>query len=366
MRIIHLRASNFYGGPERQLHHHARLAASSSFHVIIASFSEQGTPEFIDVIARDGLSTHVFDVANAYDSRAIGRIKKYLRQENIDLLCTHDYRTHVIGWLATRSIRTRWIAFSRGWTRDNLKVRAYHLLDKIIVRAADHIVAVSHGQKKKLQKIWIPTHKISVAHNAISLDAIDNITPLNLRDRHKFDPKDKIIIAAGRFSAEKGQLHLIRAAAQLAAKYPKLKFLLFGDGPDMFQAKSLIETHNLQQTVFCPGFEKQMIAAIKGADIIVNPSLSEGLPNIVLEAMACRKPVIATAVGGVPELISHGDDGLLIRPGNPTELAVAIEEIIENPDRAAAIAENGRRRVKNDFTFEKQFEVITGIYRQFR
>ena len=115
LNILHLRASNFYGGPERQLHFHARQAQGSEFAITIGSFTEGGqTPQFLKVVAEDEIETHLFQVKNAYDPKAVAAVRNFLVNNDIRILCTHDYRTHLIGWLAARRIDTGWVAFSRG------------------------------------------------------------------------------------------------------------------------------------------------------------------------------------------------------------------------------------------------------------
>ena len=117
MKILHLRASNFYGGPERQLHLHAREALGTDCELVIASFNEFGEPpKFLETIAADGIATHSFDVQSAYDPRCVSSVRRYLREHSIDLLCTHEYRSATVGWMAALGTHVRWIAFSRGFT----------------------------------------------------------------------------------------------------------------------------------------------------------------------------------------------------------------------------------------------------------
>lgn len=364
MKILHLRASNFYGGPERQLHFHARLAGRSSFDVTISSFLENGkAPEFVEVIAGDGLSTHVFEVSSAYDRRTVSLVKEYLRSTGTQILCTHDYRTHVVGLLATRRTNTSWLAFSRGYTKDNLKVRLFHALDKGIIRLADHIVAVSEGQKRRLQRLMISGKNISVAYNAISPDAFTSVDPVNLQRKFGLPDDAVMAIAAGRFSREKGQLVLIEAAAAALRRKPQLRFILFGDGPDFEVVKKRITSLGCAETILCPGHEKNLIGCLKGADLLINPSLSEGLPNIVLEGMALQVPVVATAVGGVPEMITDRVSGRLVPAGDAAALADAIVEAVEDVQAGLAWREKALATIHSRFSFEGQFERISAAYR---
>ncbi len=128
-------------------------------------------------------------------------------------------------------------------------------------------------------------------------------------------------ISGGRFSEEKGQVYLVRAAFQALDDQPQLRFVLFGDGPDLEKLRQLITEHRAEDRIVCPGFENNLAAHLKGADLLVNPSLSEGLPNIVLGAMAVGVPVVATDVGGLPEIIESKVNGFLVPAKDVNSLA---------------------------------------------
>lgn len=362
-RILHLRASNFYGGPERQLHMHAALARSSDFELTVSSFTEKGRdPEFIRKIAHDDIQTHSFQVRNPYDPRSVGLVRSYLKENKIDILCTHDYRTQVIGFLATRAIKVKWMAFSRGWTKENLKIRAYNLLDKIILRFADHIAVVSNSQKRKLKRLLIPGKMISVVHNAIDPDKFKDLKRIDLRKRFGLPPGSMICISAGRFSPEKGQVYTVKSAIKAIEQNNMLRFILYGDGIEWAMIKRVIVNSGYDDKILCPGFEKDFMGCLKGADILINSSLSEGLPNIVLEAMSLKIPVVATAVGGVPEMISDGINGYLVPPRDTDSLARKILLMASDNKKAREFAENARERIKSEFTFQNQYQKLTSLY----
>ncbi len=363
-RVIHLRASNFYGGPERQLHLHARLAQNSDFRITVCSFTENGNiPEFIQVIDKDKIPTHTFSVKNAYDFGAVKSVRKYLGDNDIKILCTHDYRTHLIGFLATLGMQTKWLAFSRGWTSENLKIKSFHTLDKIIIRFADRIVAVSQEQKRRLVWLLIPAKKIAVAYNAVDPAYFKQVTAADLRARFSL-PQDSIIcLAGGRFSAEKGQKILVQAAAIALTKNPRLRFLLYGDGPDLPVIRNMIDGLGIGDKVICPGFEKDFLSCLKGSDILVNPSFSEGLPNIVLEAMAFKIPIAATAVGGVPELIEDGVSGFLTPAGDPVKLTEKILKLAEDKMLRNRFGQTGYDIIIEKFSFKRQAELLYDVYK---
>jgi len=364
INVSHLRASNFYGGPERQLHFHARLAQNSDFRITVCSFTEDGNiPEFIQVIDKDIVPTHTFTVKNAYDIAAVKSLKKYLEDNNIKILCTHDYRTHVIGFLATRGIKTKWLAFSRGWTSENIKTKMFHALDKVIIRFADRIIAVSKEQKRKLVWLLVPAEKIAVAYNAIDPDYFSQVERADLRAKFGLPPDSIICLAGGRFSAEKGQKILVKAISIALMKNPALRFLLFGEGPDLAAIRNLVKVLGIDDKVICPGFEKNILGCLRGSDILVNPSLSEGLPNIVLEALAFKVAVVATAVGGVPELIKDGRSGFLVPPKNPGKLAEKILKLAEDKKLRAGFGQAGYDTIIENFSFNRQSEILYAAYR---
>ncbi|MCB2231502.1 glycosyltransferase family 4 protein [bacterium] len=363
MNILHLRASNFYGGPERQLHQHARQALNSDYALTISSFLEEGrSPEFLEQIRADGIDTHIFEIGSAYDPSTVKMVRGYLRENEIDILCTHDYRTHVVGLAATRGLRTAWVAFSRGWTWENFKVKAYHTLDKIVIRFADHIVAVSGAQKQKLVKIMVPGSKISVAYNSIQPELFDDVEKVDLHKRFDFPDNAVIAVSGGRFSPEKGQMDMIEAAHRAIMHDEHLRFVLFGGGPDLAAAMHRIADLKRERYIVCPGHEKNLIGCIKGADMLLNPSLSEGLPNIVLEGMALRVPVIATDVGGVPELIENGVSGVLTPPSDPAALAAAILRMAGDTELQRRIAETALETIRTTFSFERQMADLSRVY----
>ncbi len=363
LSILHLRASNFYGGPERQLHYHAKHAQAENCHVVISSFTENNqSPEFIRRISEDNIPTHTFEVDSAYDRSAIQKIKTYLQENNIDIICTHDYRTHFYGMFATKNIETKWIAFSRGMTKENIKIKLFTFFEKYIIKKADYLVAVSESQKQKLITQGIDENKIKTVHNAIDVSLVDNIKPISLHKQFHLPNDSIVLISGGRFSTEKGQIDFVKAAKIALEQNSKLRFVLFGDGPDLEKINTYIDTNNLNEYIICPGFEKSILSYIQSADILVNPSLSEGLPNIVLESMASETPVIATNVGGLAEIIVSNKSGILVPSQDCAALASAIISLTTDKDMKEKFKLNGRQTIIDSFNFKSQNQKLIKLY----
>ncbi len=361
MTILHLRASNFYGGPERQLYHHARVMASTDLRVIIGSYRENGKrPELLDVAEVGNVDNVLLNVKSAYDLSAIGKMRSVLRGENVDLLCTHDYRSHLLGHLACARSKVKHVCFMRGSTRDDLKVRLYQWLDRLTLGFADHIVTVSEQQRRALR--GFSDERVSVAHNAVSIDELDEIEPVDLKLAFDLPPEALVVVAAGRFSNEKGQRFLIDAAAECIEQDRRFCFILFGDGPQLAELRHAVENSAYGSRIILPGFDKRVLGFLKTADILVNPSLSEGLPNVVLEAMAIGTPVIATSVGGVPEIIENERSGLLVNPGDAAVLSQRIVQLAEDVPLRRQLADSGREVVRRRFSFAQQAKTLIRIY----
>ncbi len=176
------------------------------------------------------------------------------------------------------------------------------------------------------------------------------------------DSDTVLCICGGRFSREKGQMYLVHAAALALKSHPELRFVLFGDGPDMEKIRAAILKADYPEKIICPGFEKNLVACLKGADMLINPSLSEGLPNIVLEAMAVRLPVVATAVGGVPEIVSDGQTGFLVPSRDSEALARVIVETAVDGDSRARVTAAAYEFIAREYTFAGQFRKLTSLY----
>ena len=256
------------------------------------------------------------------------------------------------------------MAFVRGWTGEDWKVRIYDGLDKFIVRFADLIICVSQAKKEELRNLRVSEHKIAVVYNAFDLKNLKLTPGLDIKQIFQI-PKAGIIIAGfGRLSPEKGQIDLVRAAKKVLERSENIYFLLFGDGKQQVPLQDMITRLNIDKNVILAGFVNNPLDYMNQVDLIVNPSLTEGLPNVILEALALRKPVVATAVGGVPEIIQDGVSGHLVRPGNPHDLAEKILFVLDNPSIMAKTAENGYQLLQEKFSLEAQTEKLQNLYRR--
>jgi glycosyltransferase involved in cell wall biosynthesis len=364
VRILHLRASQFHGGPEKQILHHAMTASSSGQEIWVGSFRDGPVrPEFLARAERMGLPTLEIS-SGRFDPRTVLELAQLLRQKDISLLCSHGYKANLVGWAACRLTGCAQIAFARGWTAENWRIKLYERLDRLVLHWTDWVVCVSRLLADELQKnrtgrtppVVIPNAALFPFENlALPVNRLPLRKVLGLRQDRFF------VCAAGRLSPEKGHRYLVQAIPGLVRRIPQLSLLFLGEGRERQSLAEEVKRLGVQKYVVFAGFQKDVRSWIQACDLLVNPSLTEGMPNVVLEAMALGTPVVATNVGGVPDLIEHLESGLLIAPADPKALAAAIHGIFANPAEALRLAQNAQKRLK-EYSPARQSQRLQQLY----
>lgn len=366
MRIMHLTASTFYGGPERQILGLAEEQAPYN-HSIIVSFSEGGRSRELMMEARKvGCEAHslAFDTPKLW--AALKELKGLLREYKPDILCCHGYKADILGLVATRRTGTAAIAISRGWTGENRRVRVYERLDRMALRLFKKVVCVSEGQARKVKKAGVSPSRIVVIANAVrSYRLRRNKEECRERVAGLFSWRPRFIVgAAGRLSPEKGFPVFIEAARGIVAVNQSVGFLIFGEGPGRTTLDHQIDHAGLGEKFVLAGFRRKLEDYLPGLDLLVQSSHTEGMPNVVLEAMATGVPVAATEVGGTPELIQDGITGLLVSPGDAGALKANIEKMLGSESLRQDLSRRALERVSTLFTFEKQAQSYHKLFEE--
>jgi glycosyltransferase involved in cell wall biosynthesis len=370
MNIVHLTASSFFGGPERQMLGLARNMPEG-VRTIFASFSEGGNSKtFLNITRQAGFDSIALSRDTPRFFACIAEITEMLKRSDAHVLLTHGYKANILGRPAARNFGIPVISVSRGWTSENLKVRLYESIDRWHLRYMDHVVAVSQAQANKVAKTGLKTEKLSVIHNAIEPERFLDPDPKYRIKLERFfrSPKDRIIGAAGRLSPEKGFDVLLDAAAKVVAQQPETGFVIFGTGDCKAALQQQITYLGLTGSVILAGFRSDLDRFIPQFDLFVQSSHTEGLPNVVLESCAAGVPVVATAVGGTPEVLVDGESGYLVPPGNAEALCEAILTVTNSHEGMSEMGFAGRQRVLEHFSFQSQvdrylqlFEKVFGL-----
>jgi glycosyltransferase involved in cell wall biosynthesis len=225
------------------------------------------------------------------------------------------------------------------------------------VRFSDRVVAVSHAVGAYLRdERHVPQEKIAVIPYGVDLTRYNPDPNEKLRKELGFSRRDVLVGMVGRLEPDKGHDILIEAASRL--KRRGVHFALAGQGSLEPLLKEQVRSLGLEDQFTLLGFRSDIQEVLKLFDIVTLPSLHEGLPNAILEAMAVGKPVVATDVGGIGEAVVHQETGLLIRPGSVESLEKGLSALIDDASLRKAMGEAGRLRMEEVFSLEKQVQAF--------
>ena len=353
MRVVHLMASPFYGGPERQMLGLARHLPSE-VESIFLSFAERGLAQaFLDEVRRHGYEGKSLHYNTPRYFACVHEVADELCRLQADLLCCSGYKPDLVGWRAARRAGVRVVSVSHGWTSATWKVRCYEKLDKIVLPRLDAVVCVSKAQADKVRCAGVPDAKIAVVQNAVDAEAFVEPSAEKRAEIARWfaQPPRWLIGAAGRFSPEKGFADFVEAAALVVSQRPEAGFTLFGDGPLRAVLEQRIAQRGLQGKFVLAGFRNDLSRLLPNLDVAVMSSYTEGLPVILLEAGAACVPAVATAVGGIPEVLDDGQNGYLVPPGDASALAQRIVALLDHESQRQAMGLAARDRVRNNFSF---------------
>jgi len=239
--------------------------------------------------------------------------------------------------------------------------KKHFFINKFVYRISDSIVVNADSLKEEIGSYNNIESKIKIIHNGIESHLTYKNISINpqVKDLKK---KDKIIIGCvGRFVPEKRYEDVIHACKIIIKKYSNIHFVLVGGRGGISKYRRMVDRNNLNSYITFTGEVNDVLPFIKGFDIFLNASSFEGLPNAILEAMLMGKPIIATRVGGIPELIKDGENGVLINPCHPEEIVNAIEILINNEKMRRKIAQNNLEKIKN-FSVSKMVSQIEKLY----
>jgi succinoglycan biosynthesis protein ExoA len=366
-KILHLRACNFVGGPERQLLRYAERDRHGPWELLFGVYvGPQEGQEFRDAISSRGIEVISLPVEGVIASvRSLARV---LRERQIELVCAHGYKADVVSRLAARLAGVPVACILRGWTKENARVRLYEALDRFFLRFAERIVCLSKSQANRLSSESGLAARIRVVSNAINASVIDPVLKNAARAEllRRFGlPKNCVVIATGgRLSPEKGVEDFLNAAVIIKQAAPNARFLIFGSGPLEQKLQRKVIELELQREVTFGGFDRDLRSLLPGFDLLVNPSHSEEMPNIVLEGMAEAIPVVATAVGGVEEIAGPQNALRLVPPADPLAQAAAVIDLLTYPEKAKALAMAGYDRVIQAYSVAAQADQYRALYEE--
>jgi len=250
-----------------------------------------------------------------------------------------------------------------GWITNTCKQNLVKNINVWAAKYFDHVIVVNALMRDTLMEAGVPAGKITLLHNSIVKENYYRDQPTGyIGQSVGKEIESPVIGTLGRLSREKGHGDFVEAAAIVRAKGYKAHFVIVGDGPEADKIAGMISKNKLWDCMTMAGYLRDPRRVLQDFDLMVLPSLTEGLPNVVLEALMMEVPVISTAVGGVPDIIRDGEEGILIPPGDPGPMATAIIDFLEDPEKHKMMALRGKIIIEDRFDFKVRTRKLEKIY----
>jgi glycosyltransferase involved in cell wall biosynthesis len=367
MRILHLISSVGLFGAERVA---VELSKSlkKTYHCepILGVIRNVYNPheEISEEAVRNDIPYTIFECRSQLDLQLAFSVRKFIRTNRVDIIHCHGYKSNFYGLLASKG-QVPSVTTNHNWLTEHWKLKTYCFLDSLWIRFFDRIVAVSNEVKEEMLKYKIPGKKIRVIDNGISLERFEKRDETRkMKTLLGFEEKTRVIGTVGSLVIEKGHIYLLEAARQILDVVKDLKFLIIGDGPLRKALEEKSEELGLKKDVIFMGQRKDIPELLTAMDIFVLPSIKEGLPVALLEAMAAKRPIVATRVGAIPRVIKSKDIGLLVEPKDISGLRDALASLIDDPERMKLLARGGFGRVSMDFSSDEMCKHYLELYNE--
>ncbi|MGH9541795.1 MAG: glycosyltransferase family 4 protein [Terriglobales bacterium] len=316
-------------------------------------------PQVSALAARHGVMPEALPCRGRWDGQAIRRLRSYLCEEGIEVLHAHGYKARLFAWRAARGLTVRLATTCHGFVHDTLALKIYDRMDRWTLRRFPRVAAVSDDMSRQLREYGISSAALSTIANGVDLDRFRDAQPTL---RAELNPPGPLLGAVGRLSPEKGLDGLLHAAAELAARFPEVRWALVGDGPQRGALEQLTSKLGIADRVIFTGRREDMPGVYASLDALLLPSLDEGLPMVVLEAMAAGRPVLASRVGAIGHVIRDGENGLLAPPGDVEALRGAIERLLAEPGLGARLGAAARATIEDRFSAAQMAAAYLQLY----
>lgn len=303
-------------------------------------------------------------------TKIVSQLVQYVREHNIHILHTHNLRADLIGAivaiisrqviLLSTKCNMSYVPGQRNWLFKNI-------LYWPVMYIPDQLITVSDSLRHQIiSRLRIHPDRVSTIYTGIPLETyFQPDTRIETRKQFGFSSHDVIITYVGRLVESKDLVSLIHAASLILAQQREIHLLIVGDGPLLPNLKAYTKELGIQPNIIYTEFRSDIPEILAATDIFVLPSIREGLPQSLIEALAARKAVITTHVGGIVEIIEPNVSGLIVQSRDPAALAEALCSLIDNPDLREELGENGRSIVNQKFNLETMVNDYDKLYRKF-
>ncbi len=300
------------------------------------------------------------------DIKCIIELNGIVKKCNIDIIHGHDVKTDILAFiLGTLNPKVHLLSTAHGWITNNLKGTIYKWFHLRALRKFSHLIAVSEATKALMVSSGITSGKIKVIYNGIDEKHWNNNGQcMTLKNEWGIPDKAFVVGTVGRISEEKDYNTFLRIAKIVTGEMPDTYFVIVGDGKrdEKDELVSYADKLGIKDRMIFTGFRSDLINVYCSFDIFLMTSLTEGIPNTMLEAMSMGIPVVSTSVGGIPEMVVNGESAFLFNTGDMNGLANKIMELITSKELRDNISSAGRKRIEELFSFSRRLKIIEEYY----
>ncbi len=331
--------------------------------------------ELLSEAGRRGVRLHVIhelvrEISPARDAAALMKMVSYFRAQKPRIVHTHSSKAGILGRWAARIAGVPVIVHTvHGWGYHEYQpahIRLlYQYLERITARITDKMIVVSDCNAEKGLSDAIGSRDLyTTIHSSIDIDAFspEKYDPVRIRRSFGFSAHAPVIGMVGRLSSQKNPADFVRAAALVKQKKPEAAFLFVGDGPLRSGIERQITQCGLEGSVVLAGLRDDVPALLACMDVFILTSLWEGLPRVIVQAMAAGVPVVANGVDGVREIIRNGTNGFMVDPGDTASMADRVISLLECPDLRASVTRQAHATVRQEFSLWSMIGRIEEIY----
>ena len=356
------------GGPEGTIFRSAPHAAAAGYRVAAAYMHPPGDPGFAVLERRaraHGCRLIAIPDRGPLDARVCRKLLAVCREGNARVWHGHDYKSNLLGLLLRPFHPMRLVTTVHGWVTHAPRTRLYYAIDRFCLRRYERVMTVSPDLERSVRALGVPAERCSLIPNGVDESAFRRLSTSTedaLRSTLAVPRGRAVIGTVGRLSGEKGFENLIDAVCALLDSGRDVEAWIAGEGPERAALEARIAAAGLGGRVRLLGYIEDPAQMYRALDVFALPSVREGLPNALLEAMASGLPVVATRVAGVPSVVDDGRNGLLCAPGDASGLAADIARVLTDPGLAERMATAARRTVEERFPFASRMRLETQVY----
>ncbi len=354
------------GGGESVLLNLVQHLNKDEFEPVVLSFTDG---PMVEELKSAGITVHVIYTEKPFDFTVWKRVKQLMGKEKIDIVHAHGTRAASNMFWAAGKMKLPFIYTSHGWSfhqdqnkiTQRLRIRG----EKFLTQRADVNICVSQSNADEGKKLFEKFDPVVIL-NAVDVQRFDyRISGEGIRKEVGIEPSGILVSFIARFTWQKQPLALIRAFEKAVKTNPNLKLLMVGEGEEREKAIQLVRERNLDKQIIMLPFRKDVPELLAATDIFVLPSLWEGLPMALLEAMAMGRAIIASCVDGTAEVIRNNENGILIDTENLEQnLSEAIVRLAENEHLRKTLSSNALKRIQQHYNVQTMTQTNEGIYRE--